>query len=106
MIIAQLTQANAALAARLPELEPPSEAREYAVAPTPQPGRDARHRSKRLRSPQKPRRASWSKPVWVRAPSGAMAEAAESPWWRRVFGEATPIAHKGYSKLGVRRLSA
>jgi hypothetical protein len=63
VIISQLTQANAALAARVPELEPPSEARE-----SPQTVEEATERAE-------PRPAT----------EGAQ-EGVQRPWWRRVFG--------------------
>ena len=66
-IIAQLTQANAALAARVPELEA-AESREDGAqqepaeaAPTPAPGQGPTPRTDEPRS-------------------------SEKPWWRRVFG--------------------
>ena len=64
-IVGGLTQANARLAARVPELEAPasSEARESPVSPGP------------TETPPE-------------APGGAQmsTESAQSPWWRRVFG--------------------
>ena len=58
-IIAQLTQANAALAARVPELEPP-EAPEGVV--------------------ERPERAE------PRSSTGGSQEGSERPWWRKIFG--------------------
>jgi excisionase family DNA binding protein len=62
-IIAQLTQANAALAARVPELEAPQKPPEAAETVEDEPERtDSR-------------------------PSvGKVEEGAQRPWWRRVFG--------------------
>jgi len=62
-IIAQLTQANAALAARVPELEPPREQPEASETAEEQQGRGEPH-------PDAP---------------GAQ-EGTQRPWWRRVFG--------------------
>jgi hypothetical protein len=62
-IIAQLTQANAALAARVPELEPPPEPRE-----APETAAEGEERAE-------PRPAT-----------GGSQEGAQRPWWRRVFG--------------------
>ena len=63
-IIAQLTQANAALAARVPELEAPQkEASEAAETADEQQGRGEPHPS-----------------------AGSSQEGLRRPWWRRVFG--------------------
>ncbi len=59
-IIAQLTQANTTLAARIPEIEPPREARESPESA--EPGSD------RVERPEEPETG------------------AQRPWWRRVFG--------------------
>jgi excisionase family DNA binding protein len=61
-IIAQLTQANAALAARVPELEAPQE----------QPPEDAETVEK--------------EPARAEGFQGAQEEGARRPWWRRVLG--------------------
>ncbi len=62
-IIAQLTQANAALAARVPELEAPSEPRESPETVKEEPER------------------SEPRPATVESKEGV-----QRPWWRRVFG--------------------
>jgi excisionase family DNA binding protein len=62
-IIAQLTQANAALAARVPELEAPQKPPEAAETVE-----DERERSD------------------FRPSVGEVEEGAQRPWWRRVFG--------------------
>ena len=62
-IIAQLTQANAALAARVPQLEPPTEAPGGPETATEQPGRV---------EPQT-------------AVEGAQEHAQPRSWWRRMF---------------------
>jgi excisionase family DNA binding protein len=62
-IIAQLTQANAALAARVPELEAPQKPPEAAETVEDEPERTD------------------SAPAW-----GGVEEGAQRPWWRRVFG--------------------
>ena len=60
-IIAQLTQANATLAARIPELEAPTEPRE---------------------PPESATRTSDTAQPW-----SATEEPQERSWWRRIFGE-------------------
>jgi hypothetical protein len=65
-IIAQLTQANAALAARVPELEAPPE-----VADAPETVEEPSDREE----PRSPGSAA-----------GGVQEDAHRPWWRRVFG--------------------
>jgi hypothetical protein len=67
-IIAQLTQANAALAARVPELEAPSE----------EPGAPETASDK-----GEPEGAGAAEP---RPVTGVAQEDARRPWWRRVFG--------------------
>jgi DNA-binding transcriptional MerR regulator len=62
-IIAQLTQANAALVARLPELESPPEPREGPEKATEEPER-AEHRGS----------------------TEGLEEGSERPWWKRMFG--------------------
>jgi hypothetical protein len=62
-IIAQLTQANAALAARVPELEAPKEQPE-----APETVEDELERAA------------------LRSDAPGLQEAARRPWWRRVFG--------------------
>ena len=62
-IIAQLTQANAALAARVPELEAPQEQPEGPMAADEQQGRGE-----------------------PRSDAPGPQEAAQRPWWRRVLG--------------------
>jgi len=62
-IIAQLTQANAALAARVPELEAPQKSSEAAETVE-----------------DKPERTDF------RSSMGEVEEGAQRPWWRRVFG--------------------
>jgi hypothetical protein len=62
-IIAQLTQANAALAARVPELEAPKEQPE-----APETVEDELERAA------------------PRSDAPGLQEAAQRPWWRRVFG--------------------
>jgi excisionase family DNA binding protein len=66
-IIAQLTQANAALAARVPELEAPQEASQV--------------------PPEAPETAA-ENPEVAEPPSGTGEPQSEErrPWWRRVFG--------------------
>ena len=66
-IVAGLTQANAQLAARVPELEAPQEAAE-----APEPAEDEPERAE----PQ---------PDRVEAQEG-VGEASERSWWRRMFG--------------------
>jgi len=66
-IVAGLTQANAQLAARVPELEAPQEAAE-----APEPAED------------EPERAE-PRPDRVEAQEG-VGEASERSWWRRMFG--------------------
>ena len=61
-LMAQLTQANAALAARIPELEPPPEERE---------------------SPQTVEEPETAEP---HSDAPGAQEGAQRPWWRRVFG--------------------
>ena len=74
VIISQLTQANAALAARVPELEAPSTAeptsgtREDAVTATPQPGRVESQAPLEGATPEEP------------------AQEERRSWWQRVFG--------------------
>ncbi len=63
MIIAQLTQANAALAARVPELEAPREPPEGLESAGGPPARGD-----------------------VPPATGGAQEGSERPWWRRVFG--------------------
>jgi DNA-binding transcriptional MerR regulator len=63
-IIAQLTQANAALVARVPELEAPPEPREAPMTPTEEPERGEEHRGG----------------------TEGLEEVSERPWWRRMFG--------------------
>jgi hypothetical protein len=63
VIISQLTQANASLAARVPELEAPQVPRA---------------------APEKP--AEGSDTAELRSGSGGPQEGAERPWWRRMFG--------------------
>ena len=62
-IIAQLTQANAALAARVPELEAPQKSPEAAETVEDEPERTD-----------------------FRPSVGEVEEGAQRPWWRRVFG--------------------
>ena len=62
-IIAQLTQANAALAARVPELEAPQKSPEAAETVEDEPERTG-----------------------FRSSVGEAEEGAQRPWWRRVFG--------------------
>jgi hypothetical protein len=62
-IIAQLTQANAALAARVPELETPQKPPEAAETVEDEPERRDVHPG-----------------------VGEVEEGAQRPWWRRVFG--------------------
>jgi excisionase family DNA binding protein len=64
-IIAQLTQANAALAARVPELEAPQEKESPEAAETVE---------------EAPQRAE------PRPAAGGAQEGLQRPWWRRVFG--------------------
>jgi DNA-binding LacI/PurR family transcriptional regulator len=76
-IVAGLTQANAQLSARVPELEPPREATEDAETveedsegPVPRSGRPGSQEAAQgtQASPQDPQ------------------EGSRSPWWRRIFG--------------------
>jgi len=62
-IIAQLTQANAALAARVPELEAPQKSPEAAETVEDEPERTG-----------------------FRSSMGGAEEGTQRPWWRRVFG--------------------
>jgi len=62
-IIAQLTQANAALAARVPELEAPQKSPEAAETVEDEPERTG-----------------------FRSSVGEAEEGTQRPWWRRVFG--------------------
>jgi hypothetical protein len=62
-IIAQLTQANAALAARVPELEAPQN--------SPQAAETVEDEAERTD---------------FRSSVGEVEEGAQRPWWRRVFG--------------------
>jgi excisionase family DNA binding protein len=62
-IIAQLTQANAALAARVPELESPQKSSEAAETVKDEPEKTS-----------------------LRSNVGEAEEGAQRPWWRRVFG--------------------
>jgi len=62
-IIAQLTQANAALTARVPELEAPQKSPEAAETVEDEPERTG-----------------------FRSSVGEAEEGAQRPWWRRVFG--------------------
>jgi hypothetical protein len=61
-IIAQLTQANATLAARLPELEAPSEPRQEPVSPGPTETTET-----------------------TTEPAAGRENVSERPWWRRIF---------------------
>jgi hypothetical protein len=71
-IIAQLTQANAALAARVPELEAPQEQQPEASETVQEQSEGADERQGR----SQPR---------SEAP-GAQDDGRRSPWWRRMFG--------------------
>ncbi len=69
-IIAQLTQANAALAGRIPELEPPSVVRNgHETAPEASEGASPR-----------------SDTVGAQAGAQEPEERARRPWWRRILG--------------------
>ena len=69
-IVAGLTQVNAQLSARLPELEAPSELRESPVSPGPNP------------TPQPPD----AEPHGAAERPTAEEEGPERSWWRRFFG--------------------
>jgi hypothetical protein len=76
-IIAQLTQANAALAARMPELEASSDPPGAPKAADEQQGRGRRPH------PDATEAQEGSEP---RPAAPGAQEAARRPWWRRVFG--------------------
>ncbi len=81
MIIAQLTQANASLAAKVPELEAPHE-----QAPERRGGPETVVEEPPKRA--EPRSGSAGPPM-AEAPERAFTEEEPEPrssWWRRVFG--------------------
>jgi hypothetical protein len=89
VIISQLTQANAALAARVPELEAPSnpvrpEPAEPAESERAQPDREKPERDEPERV--EPERVETERPESRPGTGGAQEDAEPRSWWRRVFG--------------------
>ena len=85
-IIAQLSQANAALAARVPELEAPPEVREEPETAAQEPDRGEPHPDTMEHSTEALK--TWTSDVQARPrpDAGGAQEGVQRPWWRRMFG--------------------